>query len=366
MAWKRFRLCIVASLVGGIVLSSFRKSRVLLETLSRSTSSITGSIPAGVTESSARQETREGITSWSTAPKSPTDATSSSFVPHGQCLSLGWNESMDRILAHYPQVFVTMPPKASGSSLKVFLSRCSGVRLPDNFLNSKTKREEALSTSLKIPTVMASHLTHESTLSILMEQTTRQSLIIYMYREETDRFFSSLKQVVLTRICSGAGKGQDWLEYFDARVDRNGTASCILQEQDLVKVIRDRPNEIGVGSTLSCQVFDDMQKYGPNIVFVHYKQSSQLQQLLAKHHCPHLVNETVTVNVAEEKPATVFVRTDDNKTVVQLEDWINHKRHFVEYALGSRTYTECQGKVRWIHDQCDASINLSPLGLLLL
>lgn len=302
--------------------------------------------------------------------RAPVQAVPNTPQVQEKCLSLDPHNDVDRILAYYKQVMVVMPPKASGTSLKIFANRCNPLHeaFPDNFMNGEKYPEAALlsssinATTTALPSLMASHLMSDSTLIRLLKYSTRETLIIYMYREETERFISSIRHVLNRRLCQRIKF--DKLKNLEKRIERNST-DCIFMEQDVVDVIHDEPYEMMMGNSLSCETLDSIKRYAPNIIFVHYKQSTPLQQLLAKYHCP--TQEAVAINTAQVRPTTVFVRRD-NATVVALDEWIRLKRNYLEYAFGSRRYTDCQGKVRQIEDQLlhvcpDQVIDLSPLGL---
>jgi len=290
-------------------------------------------------------------------------ANSSAKKP-SQCLSLGFEEKMDILLSETKQVFVTMPTKAAGTSFKRFTSKCMkrGIRdFPDNFVNFADMAQDFLTSSLQLPSIISSHLFSDKPLVELARHTTRDTLIIYIHREETDRVLSAIEQVLTGY--------QTELKYCE---EEHSSKRCTLDEEVVVNIIQNRTTEIGCGSPniLTCEAYSAIEQNAPNMVIVHYKQTDKLLKILAKHHCPDLLEEPPTrENLSAEKSREVIIRLKDGKgVVIKLEDWLREKRELIEWTLLlKKNRSGCQGMTRHMEDDLFAcsheAIRVFPAGI---
>ena len=104
-----------------------------------------------------------------------------------QCINLEGDSKMDGVISEARQIVVTMPAKVAGSSMKEFTTRCMNVTMPDNFANYETRSMSALVHSLKLPVLSVSHTYSSSTLVAMMQNLPRNSVMIYLHRDETER-----------------------------------------------------------------------------------------------------------------------------------------------------------------------------------
>jgi hypothetical protein len=51
------------------------------------------------------------------------------------CLNLDFDGNLDTIVSRSAQVFITMPAKSAGTSLKTFVRKCVKPQMPDNHIN---------------------------------------------------------------------------------------------------------------------------------------------------------------------------------------------------------------------------------------
>ena len=97
-----------------------------------------------------------------------------------------------------------MPAKAAGTTMNVFAKQCVGPFGHQNMLNNK---QEALEdTFMKkgaepAPSIISSHFYRDTTFINLVKNIPHQSLVLYIHRDETDRFMSAIKYVIVTRGC---------------------------------------------------------------------------------------------------------------------------------------------------------------------
>jgi hypothetical protein len=262
-----------------------------------------------------------------------------------QCLSLNFEDQMDAVISNSTQVFITMPAKAAGTSLKQFTKKCMKQKTRDNFINYPHHPKNFLTDTFELPSIITSHLYSDQPLVDLAQQGTRQTLMIYMHRDETERLLSGIRQV-LTSICA-QGKNKDVI------VEGNQT-HCILSEGAVVKFIENRYNEIGGGSPeiLTCAAYEAIEQNAPNMIVVHYEQANKLQKLLAKHHCPELLEELPTkANVSKEKSLAVYLRLQKGgEDVVNLDEWLHKKSAVLEWSLKLKKHASCQAKTRHMED----------------
>ncbi len=84
-------------------------------------------------------------------------------------------------------------------------------------------------------------------------------------------------------------------------------------------------------------------------MFVHYKQAERLQHMLAKYHCPEMLEKkAIKSNVTGEKLTETKVRIATKPVEdVDLRDWVETKADLLQYALEMRDKErQCQTKTR--------------------
>eukprot|EP00984_Skeletonema_dohrnii_P037161 scaffold38938_cov205-Skeletonema_dohrnii-CCMP3373.AAC.1 len=96
-----------------------------------------------------------------------TDTNGSSSDSSGQCLDLDSNQDMDSLVANARQIFITMPAKAGGTSMKHFTKLCmknAAAAVHGNILSREGLWKDYLvdSLPLHVQSIIASHLYHEA------------------------------------------------------------------------------------------------------------------------------------------------------------------------------------------------------------
>jgi hypothetical protein len=274
------------------------------------------------------------------------------------CLGLDFEEKLDAILSKSKQVFVIMPAKAAGTSMKEFTAKCMKRKERDNFVNGWKK--ELLTKSLRLPSLITSHAYSENPMVDLATHASRQTLIIYIHREETSRLISAIKHVATSMVCKERTKNLKFLGVDLSNFHfQNNQTHCSFDEGLIPKLVeKGAYNEIGMGGSrsLSCNTFDAIEQNAPNMVLVHYKQANKLQKLLAKHHCPDLLLDNkewkpIEANVDVKKTKEVYLQIGGGDNI-KLDEWLKEKRNYIEYALSTRAgkIKSCQSKVRRMED----------------
>ena len=261
-------------------------------------------------------------------------------------------KSLNKIVNQTKQVFITMPAKAAGTAMIMFTKMCSPVKIRDNHaLNSKDRIERLIFTgNYKVPSVIASHINPGPFIDI-MKGATRETLIIYIHREELSRVRSAIQHVLMSHICINHGlkKELKLKQKYNVTVDVNKNR-CTIDEKHLIRMIKGKEREIGWGAPkiLTCNVFDAIAQNDPsNLVFVDYKQANKLQTILAKNHCPHIVKDLpIASNVAADKEMEPFVRlSSDPSREVTFKDWFDKKQGVILWALDLKKEMDCQSKI---------------------
>lgn len=271
-----------------------------------------------------------------------------------QCLNLDVDGNMDAMIASATQIFITLPDKAAGTSLLEFTEKCTKQHFPNyQFVNNPDEAEKFLSNTLHLPSIITSHLdAGDQPLVDIAQHSTRKTLIVHTHRDETERLQSGIRHVLTEWVCNRkrykVGKTRQF------HIDRNET-HCILDESPAIDMIKERVIEIGIGSPeiLTCKAYKAIEENEPNMIFLHYKQANKLQRLLAKHHCPELLDEPPTeTNVASDKPMSVYLRLrKQGGDIVKLDDWLHAKRDFLEWVLQLKNHATCQAKTRHMEDE---------------
>jgi|AntRauTorckE5430_2_1112549.scaffolds.fasta_scaffold10464_1 hypothetical protein len=269
-----------------------------------------------------------------------------------KCLNLDFDGNMDAMIASARHIFITMPAKAAGTSLTEFTKKCTkSPTMNYQFINSLEESEKFLSGTLHLPSIITSHLTvGDLPLVDLAQHSTRNTMIVHIHRDETDRLLSGIRMAFTEWVCNRkvykVGSTKDF------HINRNET-HCLLDEGPAINMIKRRVMEIGMGSPeiLTCKAYKAIEENEPNIAFLHYKQVNKLQRLLAQHHCPELLDEPpLETNVAKDKRVTVYLRLQKGGNVVKLDDWLHEKGDLLEWSLKLRKNATCQVKTKHMED----------------
>jgi len=294
-----------------------------------------------------------------------------------QCLGLDPNQGntsqdMDSLVASASQIFVTMPAKAGGSSMKVFTKRCMKNEVADNILTSEELWKDYLVNSSRIQPIISSHLYNDNHFVRLAKLSSRKTLIIYTHREESSRVISAVKQIG-DNICNFfAGRYSNENKTRTTFKIRKNNTHCSLDEGSFVNDIAANGGEVGLSTfrLLTCQSYNAIQDNSPQLVFLHYKQVDKLQRILAKHHCPEILGDLpIKANVAAVKSLQVLLHKKESdkagsKSVVRLEDWLDEKGPAMEWALKLRRDASCQAKTVHMEDELfacpDETLRVTP------
>lgn len=277
-------------------------------------------------------------------------------VKNEKCLNLEFEENMDALLANHKQIFIAMPAKAAGSSLKNFTGKCMKRNMRENYINFGPEgRKHYLSDYVHPPSIITSHFYTDEPLVHLSKYPIQNALTIYVHRDETDRVISGIKEVLLGYICvtrpphftvEGATK------QFNMLINET---TCILDEAPSVKLIETRFAEVGFGANdiLTCNSYNAMIENDPNMVFINYKQANRLQKLLAKHHCPELLKEKPSMR-NNGKPVSLYLRLEkkeeNGNDLISIEDWLKEKSGVLEWTLKLRKAATCQAKTKHMQE----------------
>ena len=236
-------------------------------------------------------------------------------------------KTLDIMIAQAKQIYIAMPAKAAGSSLKAFTSECAGIgmkNLPDNLLNSSPDtKKDVFTKELKVPSILSSHIYSDNAMVQLVKHSVRKTLLIYMHRDETDRVISAVRYIVPRHFCMKEPQTAS------VEVTLNNSTDCIVDELPLVNLIEEKKFEIGIGGNkiLTCKTYDAIEDNAPDMVFIHYTKANQLQKLIPKHHCPDMMLKLKNVNTKKTVRGGkgLHVRLAQGGDIVNLESWLEEK-----------------------------------------
>jgi len=275
------------------------------------------------------------------------------------CLTLDLNGTLDKILeSSTKQVFLIMPAKAAGSSMKDFTRKCLKSEFQSKKENNhlfldEIRKDFILDQDTHLNSIITSHAHNSLDVLRIIRNAHRDTLTIYIHRDETDRLVSSIRQVIQSFIIN---------DNLPPRINRAETiihlneTHCILNQNAVVDIIQQRIFEIGVGAPniLTCDLYEQLLANDPSLVFIHYRQVNKLQKVLAKHYCPEfLIKSPIAVNVGDEKKMSVFLLrhdSDGEENTIKLETWLEQKKKSIEWALDLRSTASCQGKTKHMED----------------
>jgi len=246
-------------------------------------------------------------------------------------------DSLNQLIANAKQIFITMPAKSAGASLKAFVDNCAGST-EDSFINNGDKIDDFMTSSLHLPKVIVAHSYGKRAMNRLLEHMTRDTLLVYIHCEETERLRSAIKHVTKTILC--------W-EQNDNNID-----PCEIDEQVLIQSLQNQFAEIGLGARriLTCEVFNKIDETVPKMVFLNYKQADKLQELISNHHCPELSNP-VHLNTEEQREVRAKINLMNGKNSTTIEDWVEAKGKLLEWGFGFNKKGPCERRTRSMEDQ---------------
>ncbi len=304
---------------------------------------------------SASNETRKynGDTDIPTAiTETTTSTTEKNNVTRSGAKCLTFEQSFDNLVASSSSIFLTMPAKAAGFSLQDFTKKCvGGDGGGSNPLNESEKRENIFFSQLTPPKIHSSHIYSDDTMIDLFQNVPRRSLIVYLHRNENDRLLSAIRQVVI-----GACKSTN-PHPMGVNIERHGSR-CVLDERQVVdNVIKKKSKEIQMGNSeiMTCDFYSAIEDNFPRMVFLHYKRADDLQNVIAKYHCPKLVGHPIRINTEEDKKyIQPYLKLEDGQEV-ELNEWMEAKRDLLELtfqlkAVDRGTMT-CQAQTRSMEDE---------------
>lgn len=271
---------------------------------------------------------------------------------------------MDELINSSNQIFILNAAKTAGTSMKAFTDKCVGDQdsyKDGHIINNIQQidfRKSALLDTFNPPRLITAHIWKEDGFINLMKQASKETLIIYCFRSETDRQLATMRQLISGALCRGiytffgSPVRTDYKSIYEIRED----GTCILNEARMVELFSERRAEMdcGIYKTLTCKTYDAMQENRPNIIFVNYKQVGNLQAAIAKKHCPELQKKQFKLYDAERHPdeETVFVRlnrtTHEGKNEVPLKSWLEAKRELLEWSLHLKHDASCTGKTEYV------------------
>ena len=88
----------------------------------------------------------------------------------------------------------------------------------------------------------------------------------------------------------------------------------------------------------------------PKLVFVRYTQADRIQKVLAKHHCPNLLDNPIHANIGAEKKMKAFLKLESTGEEIALEDWLEENRDMLELMFHLGQTQTCKAKTMSLED----------------
>uniref|UniRef100_A0A7S1ZXT8 Uncharacterized protein n=1 Tax=Ditylum brightwellii TaxID=49249 RepID=A0A7S1ZXT8_9STRA len=295
---------------------------------------------------------------------------------------LNLNQGMDSLVARAHQIFITMPTKGGGSSMNTFTRRCNKETKIRKFgFIESVDLKELLVGSLQVKSVISLHVSSDTGLICLAMYPSQKTLMIHIHCEEGERVISGVKMIShhmcrmnyqedapLQYLYKPNPKGDCCQHVYNKTVITKNETHCILDAESMVDWIAKGHREVGGGAhkLLTCKLYDALQENAPQLVFLNYKQIDKLQTLLAKHHCPELLDELpIKVNMATDDEQKIYLYdSNDEKGAVRIEEWLDAKGPVLEWALNLRSEASCQAKTIHMEDELfgcpDEALKVTP------
>mmetsp|Transcript_16701 Transcript_16701/g.24539 ORF Transcript_16701/g.24539 Transcript_16701/m.24539 type:complete len:291 (+) Transcript_16701:741-1613(+) len=284
-------------------------------------------------------------------------------------MDLNLNQGMDSLVARAHQIFITMPTKGGGSSMNTFTRRCNKETKIQKFgFIESVDLKELLVGSLQVKSVISLHVSSDTGLIRLAMYPSQKTLMIHIHCEEGERVISGVKMISDHMCNMNYQKGDRFQHVYNKTVITKNETHCILDAESMVDWIAKGHREVGGGApkVLTCKLYDALQENAPQLVFLNYKQIDKLQTLLAKHHCPELLDELpIKINVADDKEQKIFLYDGNHeKGAVRIEEWLDAKGPVLEWALNLRSEASCQAKTIHMEDELfgcpDEALKVTP------
>ena len=236
--------------------------------------------------------------------------------------------------------------------MEEFGRRCTNFDYPDDFINDPNGPEvikNFLLSGLDLPKLIVSHLYRVDPLIRLVETTPNDVLNIFLYREESDREVSAIKEVV-DRYCYENKRGSvDVTTLYP--MTKNETHCIVESEVDLINNLIERnlfEISCDTESLLSCSLYDAIDSNKPNMLIVNYKHANKLHGVLAKYFCPEVLDDLpIRSNDANQKRDWVYVRSHKIGELVPLDKWAKSKKQFWNWAFDDKSGKKrCRARTR--------------------
>ena len=119
-------------------------------------------------------------------------------------VSLNKRRNLEQMILDAEQIFILASPKTGGTSIKEFAKNCFNYTA-EIFIDEGSARKivDEIDHNRIPPQVIVSHLLEGNDLIDIVRYSTKRSLVVVAYREETERLISAIRHVVSTRICAG-------------------------------------------------------------------------------------------------------------------------------------------------------------------
>ncbi len=271
-----------------------------------------------------------------------------------KCLS--FENGFDDLVNASDNIFITMPAKSAGTAIKLFTKECVGFYDKSNtlvnFLNTHQIEDKIDNFVQKIyhPKIFSSHLYTARPMVEIVQNAPRNSLIIYVYREEHERMLSGLREVIQTSVCTNN-------VYPDISAAERNATRCVIDEMTIAnKVLKEKKAELRFGShkIMTCKFYNAIEQNLPRMIFIHYKEIDNMQRVLAKYHCPELLSKLpMHKNLKEQKKTEVFVKREKDGELTEFSEWVDAKHGMMEWTfeLNTRNEDTCQAKTRQLEDE---------------
>jgi len=285
----------------------------------------------------------------------------------------GGNDLRD-LLDSTTSVLVLGAAKSAGTAFIRFSDRCTGTVTSESGIGRMHKDWTTdLTKTYEIKPVHAQHVLYPQFLEYAANGASRRTLLIWMHREETGRVLSGIRMVLKRRCLDFDDEfNYDWGFELLHRSKRK----CTISEDDLIRhLIQKRALEIGWGNEriLTCGVYDALTDNAPTMIFADYRRSDEIMKEIAMRHCPEILptlplRSNVKGGTAgggsykqqqqqqEEAEQDVGVKLgpENGDRRVDLDEWLDAKKDFLEMMVRLKSDMSCQSTTRRMEDAMDS------------
>jgi len=312
------------------------------------------------------------------------------------CASMANGGDVEGMVQDAKRTIVLSPFKVGGISLHQFMAQCNNYNNYDKkqlkqqpqpyaMIHRSWERENITDETYQLfssydheadikelPNFLSDHVRSDKHFIDIIKTSPLDTLFIFLYRDDEERFISAVKHVIENRVCGDWEVHNDLTESIKARriktigKDNIEEEKCIFEADSFIRTLsqKKRCYEICYGSNrdiLTCELYDAIREHGPNLIFMNMNNIDTLQSLVAKKHCPNMLDKlpihansaagegegTTSVNNIFTERSSSDSNIHDDNNLIPFREWLDSKKNWLQVGIRDAPW-KCGSKTRAI------------------